>query len=167
MSRGPARGVLLRDRLFQVAVVVAVMAFALLAASTVGAIHVDPVTAAAPPVPLADSVLRFAARGADADIAGAVARDLFADDRRAPRRRYLMPGSVAAEPGEPSPAPTVLGTAIGSGDDFAICQVAGGRPTIVRVGEKVGDFAVIAITRSRVVFRGPDGARVAIDASKP
>lgn len=158
---------MLRDRLFRAAVAALVIAVLVLTASTVGAVRLDAVPAASASPAIADSALRFSVAGGGPDIAAAVAQDLFTDDRHAPARRYLMPG----EPDnarQPAPRPVVLGTALsGGGADFAVCQVAGGQSQVVRVGGKIGEFTVVAIERGRVSFRGADGGRFTIDASKP
>jgi hypothetical protein len=144
-----------------------VVAVVLLGVAAVGAIRVEQVEASVPPPTIADSALRFRIPGEGADVAAAVAKDLFTDDRQAPPRRYLMPGASEVE-AQPAPRPAVLGTALGGADgDFAICQVAGGPSRVVRVGGKVGEFTVVGIERGKVTFRGPDGERFTIDASKP
>ncbi|HZQ37572.1 MAG TPA: hypothetical protein VFD32_16690, partial [Dehalococcoidia bacterium] len=140
---------------------------ALLAATT-GAVRLQAVTVAAPAPAIPDSLLRFATPDSGPDIAAAVARDLFAEDRTPPPRRYRLPGDADATPRPPAPRPVVLGTALGTGEaDFAICQIAGGAPVIVRAGSRIGEFTVLSIERTRVWFRGPDGERISIDASKP
>lgn len=144
-----------------------VVAVALLGFALGGAIRVGKVEASVPPAPVADSVLRFRIPGAGADVAAAVASDLFTDDRQAPLRRYLMPGEPDV-PEASAPRPVVLGTALGGAEgDFAMCQVAGGPVRVVRVGGQIGEFTVVAIARGKVTFRGTDGERFTIDASKP
>lgn len=155
------------DRFFQVAIAVTLLAGVTLIVAITGAVRVQQVSAAPPAPSLPDSALRFVAAGEGVDIAGAVAHDLFTDDRRAPAQRYRLPGEAEAAVREPVPPPTVLGTAIGSGDDFAICQLSGGQPRIVRVGQAIGGFTVLSIGRMRVVFRSAGGEHLSIDASKP
>jgi hypothetical protein len=158
----------LADRRVRLAGIVLAGALALLLTAAVGAIRVDAVSAAAPPAAVADSALRFAAPGTGTDVATANSRDLFTDDRRPPIRRYLMPGEPDVTPASAPPIPTVLGTAIGSdGQHFAIAQVQGGASTIIRVNGSIGGYTVLSIERGKVVFRGADGIRWTIDASKP
>ena len=158
----------MRDSRVRLAGLTVGAALVVLVMAAAGAIRVDPVNAAAPPASVPDSALRFAATAPGADVAGAVARDLFTDDRRPPARRYLMPGENDTPTGGPAPLPAVLGTAIGSdGEHFATALIAGGLPTIVRVGSKIGAYTVVAIERGKVTLRGPDGSRSTIDASKP
>jgi hypothetical protein len=152
----------LGDLRVRLAGLVFVAALALLVAAGAGALRVGAVDA----VP--DSALRFAAAGTGTDVAAANARDLFTDDRRAPARRYLMPGMADTPQAGPAPLPTVLGTALGSdGAHFAIAQLPGGLATIIRVNGKIGEYTVVAIERARVTLRGPDGIRLTVDASKP
>lgn len=144
-----------------------VVAVVLLGFALFGAIRVEQVEASVPPAAIADSALRFRIPGEGADVAAAVASDLFTDDRQAPPRRYLMPGQSDVDV-QPTPRPVVLGTALGGeGGNFAICQVAGAPSRIVRVGDKIGEYSVLGIERSKVTFRGADGERFTIDASKP
>ena len=134
----------------------------------VGAVRVAPVSAAAPPASIPDSALKFALPGAPTDIAAALSRDLFADDRQAPARRYRMPGEADAGSAEVIVRPVVLGTAIAmDGAHFATVRLADGNATIARVGMKFGEYTVVAIERGRVMFRNAVGERVVIDASKP
>src|SRR5262249_22320908 len=115
-----------------------------------------------------DSALRIPAPGAGIDIAAANARDLFSDGRQPPPKRYKMPGESDAAPAAPPARPTVLGTVMaGDGGHFATAQVPGGNPVIIRAGEKIGGYTVVAIERGKVTFRGTDGERFTIDASKP
>ena len=159
---------MLRDGLFRGAALAVGAALIVLVIAIAGAVRIDPVQAAAAPPAIADSALRFGFAGAGADVAEAVANDLFTDDRRAPPRRYLMPGEVEATPRQPAARPVVLGTVMATdGANFAICQVGGGQSAIVRAGGKVGEFTVVSIERGRVNFRSPDGERISIDASNP
>jgi hypothetical protein len=168
MTRLPSFGAMWRDRVFQLAVLAAIVALVALVSATVGAVRLQAVTAAAPAPAIPDSLLTFATPDAGPDVAGAVARDLFQEDRTPPPRRYRLPGEPDATPRPMAPRPAVLGTALGTGEaDFAICQIPGGQPVIVRAGARIGEFTVLSIERNRVWFRGADGERFSIDASKP
>lgn len=158
----------LRERNFRLAIAAVGVAIVVLIVAAVGAVRVPDVAAAPPPPAIADSALRFAFPGAGPDIAAAVAKDLFTDDRRAPIRRYRVPGEADDVPAQAAPRPTVLGTAIAAdGAHFATCQLPGGAPTIVRVGSRIGAFTVVAIERGRVTFRDASGERFTLDNSKP
>jgi hypothetical protein len=139
-----------------------------LIAAIVSAVRVGDVAAAAPPSAVPDSALRFMPPGASVDIAAAVARDLFTDDRQAPARRYRLPGEADVTVRQASPRPVVLGTVVGAdGSSFAMCQTGPTDVVKVRVGGKVGEYTVVSIERGRVTFRGADGERFTVDASKP
>ena len=134
------------------------------------AIRVRDVAEAAP-VPFdASGLLAQPQRHSSIDVAAAVANDVFSPDRAAPAEPYRLPGdeepSVHVEPPEAAP-PIVIGTAIlGEGRNFAICELAGGKPETVRAGEKLGEFTVKTIERGRVVFSAPNGKLLDISASK-
>jgi hypothetical protein len=157
----------MRDSRVRAAGFVLAIAVVALVIAAVGAVRVGSVQAAAPPPLVPDSALRIAAPGAGTDIAGAVAQDLFTDDRHAPAKRYLLPGEQDFT-AEPAPRPSVLGTAIGSdGEHFAICMLPGGLPVTVRAGSKVGGYTVVSIERGKVIFRSAGGERFTLDAAKP
>jgi hypothetical protein len=98
-----------------------------------------------------------------------VERDPFAPDRAAPLARYRMPHEEdVEEPVEevaPPVQPQVLGTVVATrGRSFAICQLQDSPPTVVRVGDKVGEFTVREIARGRVTFTTAAGGRVVVSA---
>ena len=96
------------------------------------------------------------------------ARDLFADDRRAPVKRYRMPGEASTAPAQAAPRPIVLGTAVApGGTSFAMCQVGPTDVVKVRVGGRVSDYTVVAIARGKVTFRAGNGEQFSVEASKP
>lgn len=159
---------MLRDRWMRVAAAALGIAAVVLVAAIVGAWRVDAVSAAPALASVPDSALRFALAGAGTDVAAAVSRDLFADDRRAPARRYRMPGDAEFEVAAVVVRPVVLGTAIAvDGAHFASVRLGNDNATIARVGMKVGEYTVVAIERGRVTFRNAVGERVVIEASKP
>ena len=107
---------MLRDRWMRAAAAALGGAALVLIAAVVSAIRVGSVEAAAPSVMVADSALRFGALGPPVNIGGAVARDLFTDDRHAPARRYRLPGEVDAPERTVASRPIVLGTVLGAAD---------------------------------------------------
>ena len=168
MSKPFVTGQMRRDGFFRGAAFSVVVSLAAFAIASVGAVRIADVEAASAPPEIPDSALQFGYPGAGPNIAGAVANDLFTDDRQAPPRRYLMPGEADAGARQPPALPVVLGTVMASdGANFAICQIGAGQSTIVRAGGKIGEFTVISIERGRVHFRAPDGERISIDASNP
>jgi hypothetical protein len=105
-----------------------------------------------------------------ADVQAAVENDLFASDRSAPSAAYRMPGEKspdvkqAAEP----PKPIVLGTAVANdGKSFATLQLGDDRPTLVHVGDKIGEWVVKAIDRAKVTIINSSGGRADLVVPKP
>jgi hypothetical protein len=146
-----------------------VAAFGLVVWTFIRAVRVDALPAA-PPASLAlGSIERFGERPTAA-IQSAVEKNLFSPDREA-GAPYRLPGE--ADPGShtvaPEPeAPIVVGTAVGpDGRSFATVVVADSSPRMVRVGEKIGEFTVKSIERSRVVFTSTTGKRLDIKALRP
>jgi type IV pilus biogenesis protein PilP len=139
-------------------------------AAAIGAIHIETVEAA--PSERVGSLVRSIETapvpGVDIDAVGG--NDIFQPDRTALPSRYRMPGeSVTHEqsaPAEPA-KPVVLGTVISTDKaNFATCQLPGGQPTIVHVGERLGEYTVEAIERDRVVFRTAKGTLLEILAAR-
>jgi hypothetical protein len=134
------------------------------------ALHVPPISA--PPITTVAS-LETMARGpkqAPTDIAATVENDLFASDRSAPSARYRMPGETALDekPTVEPMKPIVLGTAVATdGRSFATVQLGDGRPTLVQVGGKIGEWVVRAIERGKVVLVSSGGSRIDITVPKP
>lgn len=145
-----------------------VVALAVLATAIVEAVRVGTVEAAPAGTAIPEAALRFADAGPAVDVAAANARDPFADDRRAPTRRYRMPGDVDAVATQAAPRPVVLGTAVApGGTSFAMCQVGPTDVVKVRVGGRVGEYTVVAIARGKVTFRASGGEQFTVEASKP
>jgi hypothetical protein len=105
-----------------------------------------------------------------ADLGIAIVNDLFASDRAEPNAPYRLPGeeSVAATAAPAAPVlPVVLGTAaMGDGHGFATCALGDGKPVIVRVGDKLGEYTVKSIERGRVAFTTAAGKALEIPALK-
>lgn len=99
------------------------------------------------------------------DIEAVGANDIFQPDRAAMPSRYRMPGEAGPESVSVTAEvkPVVLGTVISTdGEHFATCQLPDGRPTIVHVGDRLGDYTVVAIERQKVVFKTRSGALLEI-----
>lgn len=95
------------------------------------------------------------------DIPAAIDRDVFDPSRVAPTNRYLLASEIEdiETPAAPLPRVVVLGIALADGGrSFATCQVGADRPTIVRVGDKLGPYKIKAIESKRVVLTLPSGA---------
>ncbi|MEO5569250.1 MAG: hypothetical protein ABIR92_12205 [Gemmatimonadaceae bacterium] len=143
----------------------------LLIATLVRAIRVTPVEAS--PNPATAALVRSTATAPipEIDLEAVGANGIFQPDRNALPYRYRMPGETAPDDAVagPEPArPVVLGTVISTdGSHFATCQMPGGRPTVVRVGDRLGDYTVTAIERGRVTFKNAAGALLEITATRP
>jgi hypothetical protein len=135
------------------------------------AIRLDAVPETPPlEIPTAEA-LSARPQAAFVDIRAAVEKDIFAPDRAAPAQRYRIPGetdpAVHVVPIE-SPKPVVLGIAISdSAHSFATCTLEGGTPTIVHIGDHLGEYTVKSIERGHVVFTTADGKKLDIPALKP
>ena len=104
------------------------------------------------------------------DIGATVDNDVFSVDRSAPAESYRMPGEpdpnakAAPQPDKP----VVLGTAIATdGRHFATLQMRDGRPTLVRVGDKIGEWTVRSIERGKVVLVTAGGIRAEVTVINP
>ena len=111
----------------------------------------------------------------DEGLQRAVGHDPFVVSRSAPARAYSLDAGVMDDPATEDPyvaeadaspiLPTVQGTAVGAnGVGFAMCAVPGGPVLVVRPGDRVGDFTVVSIERTRVLFRDASGRRHTVDA---
>lgn len=147
-----------------------IVAAATLAWTTAHAVHADPL-----PEPAASSnnvgPIKRAVPPAPADVQAAVENDLFSSDRSAPSAPYRMPGEkspevkqAAAEP----PKPIVLGTVVANdGKSFATLQMGDEHPTLVHVGDKIGEWVVKAIDRGKVTIMNSSGGRADLVVPKP
>jgi hypothetical protein len=105
-----------------------------------------------------------------ADIQSAIENDLFSPDRSAPVAPYRMPGEQRPDdkPVVEPMKPTVLGTVVATdGRSFATVQLGNERPTLVHVGDKIGEWAVKAIVRGKVTLVSAAGSRVDVTVPKP
>jgi hypothetical protein len=107
---------------------------------------------------------------APTNVEAAVDNDIFAVGRSAPDVPYRMPGEARPDDrpiAEPM-RPTVVGTVVATdGRSFALMQFGNDRPTLVHVGDKIGEWSVKAIGRGKVTLVGPaTGARVDVTVPK-
>lgn len=105
-----------------------------------------------------------------ADIQSAVETDLFSRDRSAPAQPYRMPGESAPDdkPVVEPMKPLVLGTAVANdGRSFATLQLGDATPTLVHVGDKIGEWTVKGIERRKVVLVSTAGSRAELTVPKP
>jgi hypothetical protein len=104
------------------------------------------------------------------DVQAAVENDLFSADRTAPEAPYRMPGEHAPDdkPVVEPMKPIVLGTVVATdGRSFATVQLGDARPTLVHVGDKIGEWAVKAIVRGKVTLVSTSGARIDVTVPRP
>jgi hypothetical protein len=152
------------------AIVTVALAFALFVASLVRAIRVTPVEAATNQTgsELARATTTPPAPDIDLDAVGA--NGIFQPDRNAMPYRYRMPGEDAPS-SAPAPEPikpVVLGTVLATdGSHFATVQMPGGKATLLRVGDKIGEYTITAIDRDRVAFKNAAGKILEITATRP
>jgi hypothetical protein len=164
MSRFP------RAPLIRTATAALVISFALFVASVVRAIRITPVEAATSiaGTELARVTSPPPAPAIDLDAVGA--NGIFRPDRNAMPYRYRMPGESGPNDAQaPEPMkPVVLGTVLATdGSHFATCQLPGGRPTVLHVGDKLGDYTVLAIDRDKVSFKTTAGKTIEITVTRP
>jgi hypothetical protein len=104
----------------------------------------------------------------------AIEKDPFNPERQRPARRFRLPPDRTAIATRRPALPTavairLVGTAVTpDGGGFAMCQLQGGTPRIVRLGEQVGGWTLKKVTPGSAEFATPTGSivvRVAKDAS--
>jgi hypothetical protein len=140
-----------------------------LAWTLVNALRVEAIPDA-PPATVASLQGTHTQKRARTDIANIVENDLFSADRSAPDVAYRMPGDP--DPNEKPAAmpekPVLLGTGIATDHrNFATVQLGGDRPTLVRVGDKIGQWVVRAIERGKITLVTATGAKVDISVPRP
>lgn len=152
------------------AVVALAVAFVFLITSLIRAVRVTPVEAATTTTQSELVRITSTPPAPDIDLEAVGANGIFQPDRTAMPYRYRMPGEAAPnDAGAPEPIkPVVLGTVLATdGSHFATCQLPGGRPTVVRVGDKLGEYTVLAIDRDKVAFKNAAGKTVEITVTRP
>lgn len=153
----------------RMAALLLVVSVVLLLAAAVRALRIDPLPVSASSTAVRGSTAASLQRGVQIDPEAVVQQDIFAVDRVAPAERYPMPGEERNRPAAaivttPATRPIILGTAVGLDGAFATAQLPNGQPRIVRIGDKLGEFTVIAITRGTVTFRAADEAPFQVNA---
>jgi hypothetical protein len=151
--------------LIRTGLVFVAVAFILFAASLVRAIRITPVEAATNATRTELARITSTPPAPDIDLDAIGANGIFQPDRTALPYRYRMPGEPAPnDAGAPEPIkPVVLGTVLSTdGSHFATCQLPGGRPTVVHVGDKLGEYTVLSIDRDKVAFKNAAGQTIVI-----
>jgi hypothetical protein len=146
------------------------LAVALVLWTSVGALRSEPLPDTPPTTVASLETISSHATRPPADIMTAVDKDLFASDRSAPDTPYRMPGE-SDEKDKPTVEPMkpiVLGTAVATdGHSFATLQLGDASPTLVRVGDKIGEWVVKAIERGKIVLVSTSGRRADLTVPKP
>ncbi len=156
--------------LIRTATVFLVVATILVITSLVRAVRITPVEAAEATTAAEFARVTTPPPAPEIDLDAVGGNGIFQPDRTALPYRYRMPGEPAPDnAGAPEPIkPVVLGTVLATdGSHFATCQMPGGRPTVVRVGDKLGEYTVTAIERGKVTFRNAAGKIFEITATRP
>lgn len=96
----------------------------------------------------------------------ALDKDPFHPQRRRPARRLQSAGgNVAANS---TLAVLVIGTAVSAdGRGFAMCAWGGAPPRIVRVGERIGDWTLRAVSQGAAEFTSSTGVNAVVRIAKP
>ena len=152
------------------ALVIAIVAFVAFAASLVRAVRITPVQAAENPAAAELARVTTTPPAPEIDLDAIGANGIFQPDRTAMPYRYRMPGEPSPnDAGAPAPIlPVVLGTVLATdGSHFATCQMPGGKPVIVRVGDKLAEYTVVAIDRDKVAFKNATGRLIEITVTRP
>ena len=152
------------------AIVAAAIAAVLFLTALVRAVRVTPVEAAQTTASTELVRITSTPPAPEIDLEAVGANGIFQPDRTALPYRYRMPGEPApSDAGAPEPIrPVVLGTVLATdGSHFATVQMPGGRPAVVRVGDKVGEYTITAIERNKVVFKNAAGKLIEITATRP
>lgn len=104
------------------------------------------------------------------DIQATVNRDLFSAGRMAPSSPYRMPDERQATdtPTAEPEKPIVLGTAVATdGHHFAAVQLGDASPTLVHIGDRIGEWVVRAIERGKIVLVRAGGMRAEVTVPNP
>jgi hypothetical protein len=152
------------------AMVIAAITFIAFATALVRAIRITPVEATENPAAAELARITTPPPAPEIDLEAVGANGIFQPDRTAMPYRYRMPGEPAPnDAGAPAPIlPVVLGTVLATdGEHFATCQMPGGKPTVVRVGDKLAEYTVVAIDRDKVAFKNATGKLIEITVTRP
>jgi hypothetical protein len=88
-------------------------------------------------------------------VATILARPLFSPDRRPP------PGDVQSSTATPDILPRLTGILVSPAGKTAIfADPTGGKPIVLREGDRIGAFTVQAIEAGQVTLTGPEGTQV-------
>lgn len=105
-----------------------------------------------------------------AQLALAVEQDPFHPERRRPTRPFRLPSEPMTNETEPAATQDALhliGTAVfADGSGFAICQLGGQSPRLLRLGERLGEYELSSVAKGKASFLTSTGTRVEITVPK-
>jgi hypothetical protein len=103
------------------------------------------------------------------NIQSAVENDLFSPARTPPSTRYRMPGEDSKDEPRAEPMkPVLVGTAFATdGRSFATLQLGDAPPSLVHVGDRIGEWTVRSIARGKVVLESSQGTRAELVVTHP
>lgn len=95
----------------------------------------------------------------------------FRSDRQAAPARFRMPGEgTELDAGPSAPAATsliLIGTAVlAGGGSFAMCQIGGEPPRLVRIGERFAGFTLRQVSQGHATFSTPSGKSLEVRVAK-
>lgn len=95
----------------------------------------------------------------------------FRSDRRAAPARFRMPGDGAGlDAGLRPPVASsliLIGTAVlPGGGSFAMCQIAGEPPRLVRIGERFAGLTLRRVSQGQATFSTPSGTSLEVRVAK-
>jgi hypothetical protein len=106
-----------------------------------------------------------------ADVDDAVSSDLFDKSRKRPSVRYRLPGEADPAPlavKQGPPRMSLIGTMIGGpATSFALCQLAGEAPKLVRLGGRIGVYTLRAVEKTKATFALDDGTTIEVRVPPP
>lgn len=157
---------LLRDIRVQAALAACAIALGALVYSALVAIRTGESLAPGPQslVPRSVASLTRLDTTSDATLDRAVDRDPFATEQTAAPAREIAQAPVTLASSQPL---RLVGTVVdGASGDFALCQLGGEAPKIVRVGQSIGTYTLRSVTQGAASFDSPGGNRLDLRVSK-
>ncbi len=135
------------------------------------ALSVTPLPAPAPPGPV-EPIPAVALRAPTPPAARqtAVGANPFRPERAPPAVAFRMPADHEAAPEfapQARPGLVLIGTAVLPGDrGFALCQVGGEAPRLVRLGEQVGGYTLKTVAQGSATFLAANGTSMDVTVPK-
>jgi hypothetical protein len=101
----------------------------------------------------------------------AVASAPFRPERRRPAARFRLPSEASPDSSARAPAPAgdlrLIGTVVSpDGGGFVMCQLGTETPRVVRLGERIGPYALVGVHQGRARFRSESGELLDVTVPK-